>query len=354
MKNIKVLELFSGSGGIALGAKFANLNVTTAIENDPRAGLTYRRNHPDTALKLIDIRNAKKEHLPQGGALRIMLGGPPCQGFSSSNQKTRTVGNLQCKLTDEYLRIARLWSPDLILFENVKGFVDSFDGLYFRHLGDTLTCLGYSISTGILNSVHFGVPQIRNRFILLGTKKGRPPTLPEPISGGVVTVQQALSGLPSLENGASVSFREYRGGKHSRYAERMKAKSLYGCENNIVTRNSQQVVARYAHIPQGGNWENIPAKLMCNYANRERCHTGIYRRLKSDEPSVVIGNFRKNMLVHPFEDRGLSVREAARLQSFHDDYVFEGSIGFQQQQVGNAVPPLLAKAVIESLLKSIQ
>ena len=88
---------------------------------------------------------------------------------------------------------------------------------------------------------------------------------------------------------------------------------------------------------------------MKNYADASRCHTGIYRRLKEDEPSVVIGNFRKNMLIHPWENRGLSVREAARLQSFPDDFIFEGSIDFQQQQVGNAVPPLLAKAVFEQI-----
>lgn len=89
---------------------------------------------------------------------------------------------------------------------------------------------------------------------------------------------------------------------------------------------------------------------MRNYADRTRCHTGIYRRLEAAKPSVVIGNYRKNMLIHPFEDRGLSVREAARLQSFPDEFKFFGSIGLQQQQVGNAVPPLLAKAVFDHVL----
>jgi DNA (cytosine-5)-methyltransferase 1 len=88
---------------------------------------------------------------------------------------------------------------------------------------------------------------------------------------------------------------------------------------------------------------------MANYADRSRCHTGIYHRLRENEPSIVIGNYRKNMLIHPSQDRGLSVREAARLQSFPDGYVFRGSIGFQQQQVGNAVPPLLAKAVFSHI-----
>jgi DNA (cytosine-5)-methyltransferase 1 len=125
---------------------------------------------------------------------------------------------------------------------------------------------------------------------------------------------------------------------------------LIKCSNNLVTGNAPHIIERYKHIPAGGNWEDIPKRLMSNYTDVQRCHTGIYRRLRHDEPSVVIGNFRKNMLIHPNKHRGLSVREAARLQSFPDSFRFHGSIGFQQQQVGNAVPPLLAKAVFRQIL----
>ena len=115
---------------------------------------------------------------------------------------------------------------------------------------------------------------------------------------------------------------------------------------NIVTRNAAYVIKRYTHIPRGGNWENIPKALFKNYSDPERCHTGIYKRLNPNSPSVVIGNFRKNMLIHPTQNRSLSVREAARLQGIPDKFRFSGSIGFQQQQVGNMVPPAMTTAVL--------
>jgi DNA (cytosine-5)-methyltransferase 1 len=121
--------------------------------------------------------------------------------------------------------------------------------------------------------------------------------------------------------------------------------------NHFVTQNSEEVIKRYDHVPQGGNWKDIPAKLMQNYKDVSRCHSGIYHRLDESKPSVVIGNYRKNMLIHPRQDRGLSVREAARLQSFSDDYVFKGPLVDQQQQVGNAVPPHLAKTVFSQIIK---
>ena len=125
-----------------------------------------------------------------------------------------------------------------------------------------------------------------------------------------------------------------------------------GCCNNLVTKNADFVLERYRYVPEGGNWQNIPENRMDNYADRSRCHTGIYHRLTSKKPSIVIGNFRKNMLIHPDQDRGLSVREAARLQSFPDHYEFAGSIGFQQQQVGNAVPPILAREVFKAIIRA--
>jgi DNA (cytosine-5)-methyltransferase 1 len=120
---------------------------------------------------------------------------------------------------------------------------------------------------------------------------------------------------------------------------------------NYVSRNKPYVIERYKYIKQGQNWQSIPKSLMKNYSDKSKCHSGIYRRLNYQEPSVVISNYRKNMLIHPVEDRGLSVREAARLQSFPDTFKFFGLISEIQQQIGNAVPPLLAKAIFDRIME---
>ncbi|MDZ7646710.1 MAG: DNA cytosine methyltransferase [Cytophagales bacterium] len=123
---------------------------------------------------------------------------------------------------------------------------------------------------------------------------------------------------------------------------------------NYVSRNQDYVIERYSYILPGKNWEAIPNKLMKNYKEVSNCHSGIYRRLDPNKPSVVISNYRKNMLIHPNQNRGLSVREAARLQSFPDRFIFKGPLMEIQQQIGNAVPPLLAKVIFDKILKSTE
>lgn len=248
----------------------------------------------------------------------------------------------------EFMRLVKLWKPDSVVFENVKGIVETAGGHFKDMVLKALKDAGYYTDHGILCAADFGVPQLRHRFFVIASKGKRKILLPKPLSTARISLRQAIADLPNLENGASTDYLRYPKGARSEYAKILRSGNG-GCRNHLVTRNSQLVIERYRHIPQGGNWEDIPDSLMKTYADKSRCHTGIYKRLESKSPSVVIGNFRKNMLIHPTENRGLSVREAARIQSFPDTYEFEGSIGFQQQQVGNAVPPMLAKAVFEQI-----
>lgn len=344
------IDLFSGAGGLSLGAEMAGIDVKIAVESDHFAARTYQLNHPQTMVLNKDIRTVKDFPVDRKNSTLILFGGPPCQGFSTSNQKTRDKNNPQNWLFQEFIRITKEVKPEWIVFENVKGIMETAKGFFVEEITKKFTELGYICTPLVLCASNYGVPQTRSRFFLIGSLQGKKPNVPITCSS-LVTVKDAIEDLPSLENGAKQDVLEYKMEAKSDYAKALR-KGQKMCSGNLVTRNADTVIKRYVYIPQGGNWRNIPDELMGNYADKTRCHTGIYRRLSDSEPSVTVGNYRKSMLIHPWEDRGLSVREAARLQSFPDSYVFCGSIGFQQQQVGNAVPPLLAKCVFQAIINT--
>lgn len=343
------VDLFCGAGGMTLGAKLAGIDVVFAVEADPHAAETYAANHPEVELFRNDIRKLLKIPIQAGCQQTILFGGPPCQGFSTSNQRTRSRSNKGNWMFKEFIRLAKSWQPDWIVFENVKGILETEQGAFLDMILDGFKKLGYTVTAGKLDAANFGVPQHRERLFVIGCRHGIEVPLPSALKIKPIPVKIALSDLPELKNGASVNVLPYRKTNRSAYVRQLRNGETT-VSGNLVTRNAGFVLKRYSHVPQGGNWEDIPASLMRNYRKNYECHTKIYHRLDPAKPSTVIGNYRKNMLIHPFEDRGLSVREAARIQSFPDWYRFCGSIGFQQQQVGNAVPPFLAKNIFQSLL----
>lgn len=347
------IDLFAGAGGMSLGARLAGIHVALAIEIDTHAGKTYAKNHHGTKLLNASVTTLTRKALRPWTEKHddlVIFGGPPCQGFSWSNARTRSASNRANWLFTEFLRIVEIVRPRWVVFENVQGIVDTAQGIFVRQLEDSFVRIGYATNSAKLNASHYGVPQNRTRYFLVASRDQLRFKFPKP-SKSRPTVDDALRDLPLLANGHSNCWMEYGATRPSKYARPLRSGATGSC-NHLVTRNASFVVERYKHVPQGGNWKSIPARLMKNYADRMRCHTGIYHRLTPNKPSIVIGNFRKNMLIHPTENRGLSVREAARIQSFPDSYVFCGTIGFQQQQVGNAVPPLLAKAVFSQIVGS--
>lgn len=345
------IDLFAGAGGMSLGAQLAGIDIRMCIENDPHAVLTYVHNHPQVNVFADDIRKYKHSNsFFFDTEPTILFGGPPCQGFSTSNQRTRTSENSNNWLFREFIRVVKIHKPTWVVFENVKGILETEGGKFFDYTYAALKRIGYTLSDCVLNAADFGVPQFRSRVFIVGNIDGIKFSPPAFTVDKYVTTWEAIADLPQLQNGANKNCLKYRCSPISAYASTMRGAQEF-CSNHLVTQNADHVIERYKYIPQGGNWEDIPDVLMSNYSDRSRCHTGIYRRLTPDSPSVVIGNYRKNMLIHPYQDRGLSVREAARLQSFPDSYEFKGSIGFQQQQVGNAVPPLLAKAIFDRVLQ---
>jgi DNA (cytosine-5)-methyltransferase 1 len=337
------MDLFAGGGGLSLGAEMAGVNVAVALEKDKHAAETYAVNHPNTPVITSDIQTIENINISASHAQKILFGGPPCKGFSASNQRTRNKENPSNWLLTEFIRIRDSWKPDWVVFENVSGFTSTENKLFLNCLMESFESNEYECTWYILNASEYGVPQRRARFFLIASKAGYSVLAPKP-SEKEITVNDALSDLPSLSNGANTDYLKYEKKATSEYAKSLRY-NLEGCTGHLVTHNADHIIERYTHISPGGNWENIPEHLMKNYKDRTRCHAGIYHRLDKDKSALTIGNYRKAMLIHPWENRGLSVREAARLQSFPDWYQFRGTLGAQQQQVGNAVPPLLAKEV---------
>lgn len=340
------VDIFSGAGGLSIGAHNAGIFVPLAIEKDISAAKTFQRNHPNAKVITDDIKNVNPKLLLSKKPF-IVFGGPPCQGFSLSNSRTRNNYNLNNFLYNEFIRFIKELQPKWFLFENVEGIVSFNNGNTVKTIEHDFNSLGYTVNYKIVTASDYGVPQDRNRFILVGNRNGIEFEFPKG-KKKKVSVFDAIGDLPVLQNGQKEDKLPYRN-KPSYYAKKMRNGSKYA-RQNYVSKNTDLVLERYKYIKAGQNWKAIPDRLMQNYSNKNNCHSGIYRRLSPEKPSVVISNYRKNMLIHPEQNRGLSVREAARLQSFPDDFVFEGSLMHIQQQIGNAVPPLLAEAIFKQIL----
>lgn len=349
------VDIFSGAGGMSVGSVMAGIEPILAVEFNIHAAKTYATNHPKTKVLQQDIKTVNPlDHTEKHPF--ILFGGPPCQGFSVANTKTRNLDNSNNWMFREYLRFVKDLEPEWFLFENVVGFKSFNKGKFAIEVEEELKALGYETNSTVLNSSDFGVPQDRKRFFIVGNRKEK---------GGIkfdfenipkvkkkITVSEALSDLPSLINGDKIEKTSYKIKKATnQYAKLMRQNSKYAIQN-FVTENKPHIIERYKVIKQGENWQAAKNNgLLKTYSSTQHTHSGIYKRLEENKPAVTIANYRKSMLIHPNEDRGLSLREAARLQSFPDDFIFKGTLSFQQQQVGNAVPPLLAKVIFKKILE---
>ena len=365
-KKPTAIDLFSGSGGLSEGFIQAGFHVIAAVDSDPFATETQRFNHTRhkhyrTEVLSQDIRHTKGllRNLYALGVKKadIIIGGPPCQGFSRANRQAGSQHHHLNQLFWKFVNIVDVYKPYVVVLENVGDLSNFKNGEVATDILFAFQDLHYKVEIYILNAINFGVPQNRKRIFFVATRKGIKIEYPRRrcvAPKDFVTVWEAISDLPSLNNGAREDELKYRRNRNlTPYQKRMRTPSNGHIRNNYVTLNNELVIERYSHIPQGGNWRDIPERLMENYTDKERCHQWIYRRLPENEPSITITNFRKNMLIHPRQDRGLSVREAARIQSFPDRFIFRGSLESQQQQVANAVPPLMARAVAKSVRRML-
>jgi len=366
----KGAALFAGAGGMSQGFLDAGFDVLLATDADGHAGETYLANHPGVPFIIADAKDKSQLSAQiildrigfEKGQLDIVFGGPPCRGFSNGNRKNGGPHNEHNTLVVEFARLVAGLAPRWFVLENVIGLY------YMREIREEFeTLLGeaYKIKAKILNAADFGVPQIRRRVIFVGNRVGVDFEFPE---GGFaprkntkknkeryVTVWEAVSDLLRLGTTTGQDEMPYTHLPKNPYQEMMRE----GSEkvfNHTITKSSPEVLERYALIGQGKNWSSLPDEMILKWRKtpldkvKTYSHSNLYLRLDPDKPSVTVGNFRKSMYIHPIEDRGLSLREAARLQSFPDWYRFKGGISHDQQHIGNATPPLLARAVAQKIL----
>lgn len=353
--NIKVLDLFCGCGGLSKGFELAGYDVVGGIDFNESAIKTYKRNFGEKAGLCFDLSKMDKktinEMFPNLAEIDVIIGGPPCQGFSSANRYKTEGEDPRNKLFFQFIKFVEIAKPLAILIENVSGIVTKDNGYAKNRIYSIFEEMGYSVNHRILNAVNFGVPQRRKRnfFVILKGDKFDFETI-NPLFEGV-TVKEAIGELYDYENNyegpikliskPNTSYREYLRSTDSIVL------------NHDVRYPADKVQKRISFVPQGGNWMNVPKNMWPT--DRNNRHSSAYKRLEENEPSVTIdtGNNHSNYF-HPLYNRIPTVREAARLQSFPDDFVFLGNRSEQYRQVGNAVPPILAKAIALAIMKRLK
>ncbi len=377
-----MMDLFSGAGGLSEGLSEAGFHSLFATEIIPQYAATYQRNHSSAKVVTADIRELDADQVRndlgiERGAIDLLAGGPPCQGFSI-NAPIRSVLDQRNHLFKEYLRFVDAFAPRAILIENVPGLVSFEHGATLHAILDSLAELGYGADVRILGAAYYGVPQMRWRTIILGLRgKVLPSTaFPDPIyhapirpnftttfdghsllkipspeaSARFTTVREAIGDLPPLKSGErGKQVKDYLCDPMCDYQRRARLGST-GVYNHEAPRLSTENQERLHYIKPGGNWTDIPDDLLPKGMQRARKsdHTKRYGRVTPDGlASTILTKCDPHWgaYFHYEQDRSFTVREAARIQSFPDSFVFTGSQVQQFAQVGNAVPPLLAEAV---------
>lgn len=363
---LRTLDLFSGAGGLSAGLEWSGKGVVQgAVELDSHAAATFSRNHPDARVWVQDIRTLTPEEVQSEiGQVDLILGGPMCQGVSQRGPRDpRDERNFAFWAFANYVRVLR---PSFFIMENVPAIASD---VHNRSLAigvfEELESLGYQLSVEAVNAAWLGVPQLRYRMIVMGSLEWRP-SFPQQVRDGVagaipessyVTIGDALMDLPSVEAGGGRD--QIRMPKKpawaSPYASMMRkgARVLF---NHWSADTDEVNLKRIRTVPEGGNWHDIPFDLLPTRFRyvRPSDHTTTYRRLHRAHAAHTIttecGNVTSGAFTHPTQDRAITVREAARLQGFPDSFRFVGPRNSQYRQVGNAVPPLLAKQLIDALL----
>jgi DNA (cytosine-5)-methyltransferase 1 len=393
----RVLDLFAGCGGLSLGLERAGFNIAWANEIDSDACESYSSVHHKTEIFNEDINIfikkviAEEKFCPQVGEVDLLVGGPPCQGFSGYNRYSNP-SDPRNSLVESYLSFVQVIKPKFLLMENVPGMLKMEDGKVVRLISDALESIGYQTKLGILQCGNFGIPQNRWRVFIFGSKKSL--TIPEfptpthkfprttlfgaksfrenviklatededlflPKPSKNLTVYDAISDLPATLNGCKDEEYDYTNSKISRFQKMMREGSKK-ITDHIATNLGPVMFSRVSAVPKkpGAGWLDLPEELKPKnlskhgdkrYENRfgRLWWEGIFNTVVS-KPEPYWGR-----VIHPTQDRVITVREAARAQSLPDRLQFNGKLSSKYKQVGNAVPPIIAERIGLEIMKVI-
>ena len=348
------LDLFCGIGGLSLGLQQAGLCPVGGIDVWGEALATFRHNHPGVRTLEADITRVTRSLIEAelgvaAGDIDLVVGGPPCQGFSTVGK--RDAADPRNLLWQGFHRVVAAVRPAYVVIENVEGLNVMQKGGVRDGILAEFNGIGYRMKAGLLRAADFGVPQLRKRMVFLGWLDGlTEPQFPHPTCQDYVTVADAIFDLPPLE--ARERRIDYSAPAATAY-QKARRGTCRVLSNHEAANHPAGLIEVLRHIPDGGNRKSIPDSLQ----PKSGFHNS-YARLASFKPAIAVtSNMRKPSSArstHPVQHRGLTVREGLRLQSFDDDFVVLGSRTSQYLQVGNAVPPLLGLAIGREILKAFR
>jgi DNA (cytosine-5)-methyltransferase 1 len=321
-ESLNYISLFSGAGGLDLGFENVGFKNLFSVEFNESFCKTYTKNFPSNIILNIDISKLSSDKIKsfiQNKRVHLIIGGPPCQGFSlAGNIARKFVDDPRNKLFKEFVRIVNHVKPDVFLMENVASLKTHNSGKTLKKIIKCFASAGYDVKSKILNAVNYGVPQNRRRIFIVGFKKHNQFVFPKH-SKKIITVKDAINDLSScLPKNNNIS-------------------------NHVPMKHSIQMLEKMKFVKDGGNRNDIPKKLRPKSGDCRK-----YIRYDSKKPSVcVTGDMRK--IFHYKLNRALTTRELARLQTFPDNFIFLGTQGQIQQQIGNAVPVKLAQSVAKCI-----
>ena len=355
-KNVrfKILDLFSGAGGFSYGMeKNKNFKTYVALDFNKQALETFKKNMPDSEIICGDITEERVKkmaiRISKEKKVNMIIGGPPCQGFSLKGKKLG-LNDPRNYLFNEYLKIVEVLKPEVFIIENVKALLSTSAGWFKEQILEKVAEMGYFVECGILTASDFGVPQARQRAIFI-CSKNKKINLPSATQKKIVTVKDAIYDLAFLNSGEGEFEQDYQSQAVSKYQKEMRK----GCEklyNHQASNHAKIAIEKLKMIPPESGKEFLPD----NMKGKQKFN-GTWGRLKWNEVSPTIdtrfdaaSNGKNN---HPFLNRSITPREAARIQSFDDKFIFLGAKVHVREQIGNAVPPLMAKAIADKIYKEL-